>query len=104
MQHAIDKKCRRGANTRLDSAAQVLLHTLQVYMVCHLIVVALQVELRPFCVLTEALRFQVPLILEQQIVHLPELMLSCRRFRRLGGELTCGCTSRCGKWRNARRT
>jgi len=62
-------------------------HALQVEVLLHLVVIAIQIELRLQCVLPQAVGLQVQLVLEKQVVHLPELALRARRLGGLGGEL-----------------
>ncbi len=65
----------------------MLVHPLQVEMLLHLVVVAVEVQLRLQGVLPQVVRFQVKLVLEEQVVHRPELVLRARRLGGLGSEL-----------------
>jgi hypothetical protein len=53
----------------------VLLYTLQVDVIIHLEVVALEIEFHLFGKSSEAFRLEMSLVLEQQIVHASELAL-----------------------------
>jgi hypothetical protein len=57
--NAVDKESRRRSHSALGPAVDVLLYTLQVDVIIHLVVVALQIEPRLFGVPSEALRLQM---------------------------------------------
>ncbi len=84
---AVDEKRGRGPHAALRAAVDVLVHPLQVNVLLHLVVVAIQVQLGLQRVLPQARGLQVQLVLEEEIVHLPELALRARRLGGLGREL-----------------
>src|SRR6516162_8199621 len=84
--NAIHKERRSRSDTAPGSAFDVLQDTLQIDVITHLVVVSLEVEPRLFGILSEALCLQMQLILEQQIMHRPELSLRTSGFGRLRGK------------------
>src|ERR1700756_2851725 len=62
--NAVDKKCRGRSRSAPGAAVDVLLHALQVDVITHLVIVALQIELRRFRAPSNALCVQMPLIFE----------------------------------------
>src|SRR5713226_2428958 len=75
---AVDEKSGRGPHAALRAAVDVLVHPLQVNVLLHLVVVPVQVQLRLQRVLPQAVGLQVLLMLEEQVVHRPELVLRAR--------------------------
>ncbi len=101
---SVDEKCRRAAHAAVETALQLLTHALPIDLVVHLGRETCHVEAQPRGVSVQILRSQMCLILEQQVVHRPELALPARAFRRLAAPSACGCTSSSGKLRKATRT
>jgi len=67
-------------------ALHVFADALKIDVIVHLGRVARHVELQPFRVVVQLLKLQVRLVIEQQIVHLPEFSLSTRSLRRFRSE------------------
>ncbi len=68
----------------------ILLHTLPTQVLLHFAVEAPQLESCRGGILPEAFCFQMALVFEQQVVHLPEPVLSAGGFRRLGRQFGVG--------------
>src|SRR5688572_27735297 len=81
----VDEESRRAAHVTLRAALHVLAHALQVDLVVHLRGEARHVEIQTFRVRAQVGHREMTLVLEQQVMHLPELALSTRRFRCLCG-------------------
>ncbi len=68
----------------------MLLDALQIKMVGELGIESLEVELDRLRVLAQRVRLEVLLVLEQPVMHLPELSLRARGLRGFGGNLGVG--------------
>src|SRR5215470_4420493 len=84
---AVDEERGGGAHPAPDPAVDMLVHALQIDMVLHFVVVALQIELCLFRISPHVPGLQMQLVLEQQIMHAPELSLCAGLFRRFRREL-----------------
>src|SRR5262249_17788978 len=70
-----------GTHAALPAALDVLVDPLPVPLVAQLVVEALQVQLERLGVAAQILLLEMELMLEQHVVHLPELVLSAGGFR-----------------------
>jgi hypothetical protein len=86
--HAVDVEGRRTVHAAPHAAQEVLVDPTGVDMLGQLLVEAIDVEPELLGVHMEVLVAQVPLVLVQEVVHLPEPALGVRRLgglRRLFG-------------------
>ena len=84
MQDTVHKEGGRALNVALGPTVDILLHSLPILVVMHFVVETPELQSRHGGVLPEAFCFQMALVFEQQVVHLPEPVLPTSRFRRLG--------------------
>ena len=80
-----DEETRRSVHAAVASALHVLANALQVDVIVHFSGIARSVEAQAIRVVLQVLELEMTLVLEQQVVHLPELTLpggGFGRFRR----------------------
>src|SRR5689334_10123685 len=82
----VHEKAGRSAYAALQAAIDMLTYALQIDLVVHLRGVERHVETELLRIAVQLLRFQVFLVGEQQLVHLPELALRARALGRLCGD------------------
>lgn len=80
MHDAVDKESGGCPNPAPGPAVYVLLDTLQVDVISHLDVINIKIEFRLLGILSQVCGLKVYLVLKQQIVHLPEFLLSTCGF------------------------
>src|SRR5262249_4987221 len=81
----VDEDARGRGHAAQPAAVDSLAHALQVQLVAHLRIVPLHVELQPLRVRAQLPEREMGLVLEEQIVHLPELFLCAGSFGRQRG-------------------
>ena len=81
------KKVGGRTHAALAAALDVLVDPLPVDLIPQLVVETLQIELQRLGVAAQILLLQMELVLEQGVVHRPELVLGTGRFRGFRGEL-----------------
>ncbi len=84
---AVDEKSRRRANVAAAPALDVFAHLLQINVIVHLGGIAGKIEIQGSRVAVQILVLEVGLILEQHVVHRPELALRRRGLRGLRRQL-----------------
>src|SRR3954471_21028494 len=82
MAKPVDEECGRAVHTAANAAHEIFPHAGGVELLLHLTVETLEVEGKLLRVSLQIVIAQVPLILVQQVMHLPKSALCCRR---LGG-------------------
>src|SRR6266496_1333721 len=80
----IDEERWGPANATLVATAHVLADALHINMVVELAGIACQVELQPLGIAAQLVKLQVRLVVEQKIVHRPELVLRTGSLRGFG--------------------
>src|SRR5918998_178475 len=84
---AVNEEGGRPSHPALQTARRVLVHPVGVRVLRELLVEPLKFQAQPLCVAAEVLVLQMPLVVEEEVVHLPVAALGRRGLCRFGGSL-----------------
>src|SRR5579862_6749927 len=97
MPNAVDEECRRSVHSAPHATPEILFDSREGLLGLHLLHEPLGVESERLCAFQEISIFEGVLVLEDPVVHLPELPLSGGNLRGLGGVLGVGMNAVEGK-------